>query len=82
MTFRVIGSGQSIPQRVPNVAYLSIDNWNDFGHQTSFYLSVLTNDGSEINIGEVKIGQFALPQDEMAHTIRSIPKTFETLDET
>ena len=63
MFFNVVEPGPAFrPASLP-CAYLVVDNWNDwFRFQTMYYLSVFDANGLEHSIGNVKIGQFGMPE--------------------
>jgi predicted ATPase len=59
-------------------AYLRVNNWDDFGFKTLFYLTVYDANGIEYEIGNVKIGYINQPQ---GWTAESIAGSFEYLSE-
>jgi len=55
LTFEVVLNG-SFEGQIPNMAYLHINNWDDYGSKTLFYLTVYDEQGNGHKIGNVKIG--------------------------
>jgi len=45
-----------IPNQSYNTAYLNMDNWDDFGYKTLFYLTFFNDVGEKFELGSVKIG--------------------------
>ena len=59
MRFTVVHRGSRRPAGTTDQVLLYEDNWNDwFTYQTMYYLSYVDSDGTEHDIGQVKIGQF------------------------
>jgi predicted ATPase len=71
--------GKPIRNPKPGV-YLAEDKWNDFGFITMFYVSVITESGKTLDIGNVKIGLVGQsgPQ---STTINSLSDEFDSLDD-
>lgn len=61
------------------VAYLSTDNWDDFGHKTLFSLVIFDENGTKYDIGNVKIGYKNQPE---GWTKDLIPPSFNSLADT
>lgn len=60
-----------------NSAFLSENNWDDFGFKSLFYLIVFDENGNKHDIGNVKIGYF---DQETGWTRDKIPEQFENLE--
>lgn len=56
MRFQIINRNVWPPRNGVNIAYLQIDNWNDFSYQTMFNLSLHDEKGQYHELGPVKIG--------------------------
>jgi len=77
MYFTVIGTGEQPPADARNQAYLIPDDWNDWNKFTTQYtLIVCDAAGVQHPIGDVKIGQFDMKQDQQR---AEIPSTFDAL---
>jgi ABC-type transport system involved in cytochrome c biogenesis ATPase subunit len=64
MDFYVVASLNMLPPGRRNVAYLEIDNWNDWGqYRTQYFLSYMNAAGALTKIGSVKIGEKGLVAD-------------------
>lgn len=61
-----------------NKAILSIDNWDDYSFKTLFHLTVYDENGSEHQIGSVKIGYF---NQKPSRTEERIKDSFNSLGE-
>lgn len=62
-----------------NRAYLLTDNWDDwFKFSTLYTLVIFDEDGNRHSIGGVKIGQFAMQEDQRR---AQLPEEFDTLDD-
>lgn len=60
MKFQVVAQGSLLPD-VPDVAYVVVDNWDDwFTYKTQFHLVYVDRSGSHHDIGQLKIGQVGL----------------------
>lgn len=85
MFFTVLGIGGRVPAHARNQAFLSRDNWDDWGkYRTMFYLRVANADGIIHDVGSVKIGQVGLrpaSTTEPGQRSPEIPDEFEVLDE-
>lgn len=85
MFFTVIGVGARIPAGVRNCAYLSRDNWDDWGkYRTMFYLRVADAEGTVHDVGSVKIGQVGLRPAgivEPGQRAPELPDEFDALDD-
>ncbi len=82
MFFKVLSKGK-VPSDARNCAFLSIDNWDDWGkYRTMFFLIVADENGKIHDIGSVKIGQVGLRP---ANTVEpgqrapQLPETFDAL---
>lgn len=77
--FTVLPHGQRTPAEAKSKAFLLTDNWDDwFTFSTTYVLIVFDRDGVKFNAGGVKIGQFAMADDQRRP---SIPNGFDVLDE-
>ena len=77
MQFIIVQNRRNFAQGDVGVAYLIVDNWNDwFKYQTLYRLIVIDYAGEEHEIGEVKIGQFNWRDDQARP---DIPDRFERL---
>jgi predicted ATPase len=76
--FQKIARDSSYPNQAHNMAFLRVDNWDDYSFKSLFYLTVLDENGVEHDIGNVKIGYFEQTQGWTAH---KIPDQFENLGE-
>jgi predicted ATPase len=85
MFFTVLGVGGRVPAGAQSQAFLSRDNWDDWGKfRTMFYLRVADAEGTVHDVGSVKIGQVGLRPAgtvEPGQRAPEIPTEFETLDE-
>ena len=79
ITFQKIAAGSYFPAQTPNTAYLRPDNWDDFGHETLFILTVFDEHGNEQLIGNIKIGYVGQAEE---RTKETIPQRFDVLPET
>ena len=69
----------SINSGLRNTAVLFSDNWDDFGFKTTFTLRLYDQAGTELNVGNVKIGYKGQQQ---GWTSANIPDSFHNLDHT
>jgi predicted ATPase len=77
--FRVLPVGARPTPAAANCAYLLADNWDDwFKFSTLYTLVIYDEDGERRSIGGVKIGQFAMGEDQRR---AQIPEEFDALDE-
>jgi hypothetical protein len=77
--FKVLPNGTRMPAQATSRAYLLTDNWDDwFKYSTLYSLVVFDEDGERHAIGGVKIGQFAMTDDQRRP---EIPDDFDSLDE-
>lgn len=61
MEFYVVPALKMSPPSKRNVAYLEIDNWNDWGkYRTQYFLAYINASGKTIRIGSLKIGEKGL----------------------
>ncbi len=85
MFFTVMNGINQVPPDVRNCAYLSFDNWDDWGkYRTMFFLMVVDEDGVSHEIGSVKIGQANLIPARTVEPGQRAPEisgTFDGLDE-
>lgn len=79
MEFIVIQRSGRVPSSGRDIAYLSIDNWNDYSFVTMFDLVVYDEEGQRHDLEKVKIGFRG--QDTSIATHQSIADRFETLTE-
>lgn len=65
MYFTVLDVGVRLPANVKSRAFLASDNWDDwFKYSTLYSLVVVDAKGEIHNIGGIKIGQFAMGDDQ------------------
>lgn len=77
--FRVLPVGTRIPSGTTAQAYLLTDNWDDwFKFSTLYTLVIYDEDGDRHSIGGVKIGQFAMAEDQRRP---NLPERFDALDD-
>lgn len=77
--FRVLPVGTRPSAQARNRAYLLTDNWDDwFKFSTLYTLVIYDEDGERHSIGGVKIGQFAMTDDQRRP---NIPDDFDELDD-
>jgi len=60
------------------ICYLTTDRWDDFHFKTQFYLTYLEADGTQHEIGSVKIGGRGWTEDQLSP---DVPDRFEELDD-
>lgn len=60
----------------PNVAYLWVNNWDDYSFKTTFKLTVIDSAGESHEIGDVKIGHVGQGK---GWTSENIPSEFDSL---
>ncbi len=78
INFKKITKRGCIPSGSKNLAFLEIDNWDDYHFKTLFNLTIFDSQGVEHNIGNVKI---AYVGQESGYTEERIPEYFESLKE-
>ncbi|MGB7203826.1 MAG: AAA family ATPase [Pyrinomonadaceae bacterium] len=78
MQFIVTTNFRDKPSTPTEVVYLVIDNWNDFGYKTTYYLEYVNSDGQRVEIGGVKFGRFNMKEDEYRV---ELPDSFERLED-
>lgn len=79
MLFEVKSNGYRPSSSYINIAYLILDNWNDWWEFKTMYDLVYVDDSGNIfNIGKVKIGEFAMKEEQERP---DIPVSFEQLNE-
>ncbi|PIB42678.1 hypothetical protein AOA59_20040 [Pseudomonas sp. 2822-15] len=79
MDFLLVGRSERTPAEGRNVAYLGIDNWNDYSYVTMFYVTLCDENGRRHDLGNVKIG---FPGQTTTQTTYSmLPRRFDTLPE-
>ncbi len=77
--FRVLPVGTRLSAQARDRAYLLTDNWDDwFEFSTLYTLVIYDEDGERHSIGGVKIGQFAMADDQRRP---NIPDDFDELDD-
>ena len=88
MFFTVINAWNEVPPNSRGVAFLLVDNWDDwFSYRTMFTLWVFDEQGARHQVGLVKIGQFGLipsgagVQPSPGVRTPDLPRTFDALDE-
>ncbi|AZM56299.1 hypothetical protein DMA15_29970 [Streptomyces sp. WAC 01529] len=74
MHFTTAPNARESARTRPGIAWLSDDNWDDYGFKTTFHLRCY-NGNRSVNIGAVKIGSFGM---ESGRT--SLPRRFEALE--
>lgn len=79
MDFILKSRNEKIPTGIKNTAYLTIDYWNDFSFTTMFYVTLIDENGSRHDIGNIKIGFKG--QTESESTASKIGPQFNTLPE-
>lgn len=65
-----------VPEEGNLIAYLKVDNWDDYNYQTLYSLTVFDKSGIKYELGGVKIGYFG----QEASTRTEIPPAFNQLD--
>jgi len=79
MDFQVIPHGGAIPTSEHNKVFLLTDNWDDWFKYSTMYVAFYVDvNGEKHRIGEVKIGQFDM-EDEQRRP--NIPNAFTELDD-
>lgn len=78
LEFVIVGYGKSMPSIKRNTAYLSANNWDDYGFKTLFYLTVYDDEKEKIEIGNIKIGYKG---QETGWTKEKLAETFYDLDD-
>lgn len=77
--FTVVPHGRGTPRPSKSCAFLLTDNWDDwFKYSTMYVLVLFDDDGNEIRVGEVKIGQIGMKDDQRRP---GIPDRFDELGE-
>lgn len=77
--FRVLPVGSRPPSGSSAQAYLLTDNWDDwFKFSTLYTLVIYDEEGERHSIGGVKIGQFAMTENQRRP---NLPERFDTLDD-
>lgn len=77
LQFRKLGRSKTLSTQARNMAFLAVDNWDDYSYKTLFYLHVYDESGQKHEIGGVKIGFVGQPY---GMTADSIPDEFDKLD--
>jgi predicted ATPase len=76
-SFTVLPHGKRAPKSAQSRAFLLTDNWDDwFKYSTLYVLVVFDEDGVEHDVGQVKIGEFAMRTDQRRP---ELPDSFELL---
>lgn len=79
MLFKVKNNGYQPSSLYKNIAYLIVDNWNDWWEfKTMYDLVYVDGSGHIFNIGKVKIGEFSMKEGQQSPNIL---ESFEQLDE-
>ena len=76
LNFITIPSTSWVPQEGHLVAYLKIDNWDDYTYKTLYSLTVYDNNGIKYELGGVKIGCF----DQTSPSRTEMPQSFNQLN--
>ena len=79
MIFILLPRSQTVPSVGKDIAYLQIDNWNDYSFETLFSLVVFDENGTKHKIGNVKIGFRGQTTQQSTHS--SLAPKFESLPE-
>lgn len=79
ITFRKISEKQKLPAKANNIAFLQLNNWDDYSYKTLFSLTVFDELGNERLIGSVKIGYVGQKH---GWTETNIPEEFDKLQST
>lgn len=74
----IIAKNYQIPTVGENVAYLELQNWDDFGFKTLFSLTLFDKNGKRFNIGDVKI---AYKDQDGGYTSSRMDQEFERLSD-
>lgn len=77
MIFYLLNPRDSIPATGPRTAHLRIDYWNDYSYVTMFHLSVYDENGTLIELGNVKIGFVGQTVDQSTRS--QLPESFQSL---
>lgn len=78
MIFEVKDNGYEAESTRTNIAYLTIDNWNDwFEYETTYDLEVVDNERVIHYIGKIKIGEYSMQEEQRRP---NIPGSFSKLD--
>lgn len=77
MIFNVLKRGVSPPPKAQNAVYLCIDHWNDFSFVTMFFVHAFDENGTQHELGNIKIGFVGQTEDVSTHS--TFPPQFETL---
>ena len=79
MRFRIIENNDSVPRQGRKRAFLWTDNWDDwFEYSTQYLLSYFDGMGNLHQLGQVKLGQFKMLDDQRRP---DLPEEFESLNE-
>ncbi|UYX96149.1 ATP-binding protein [Streptomyces sp. BI87] len=79
MQFTMLEYGATIPSH--HGAYLTKDNWNDYGFWTLFDLQVrLSDGGAPLRFGFVRIAHVSMETGGVARTADLLPPSFQSLD--
>jgi predicted ATPase len=76
MIIQKIARNTSFPNQCRSMAFLRVNNWDDYSYKTLFFLTVFDESGVAHNIGNVKIGYSG---QEIGWTEEHIPSQFENL---
>ncbi|VVP85004.1 hypothetical protein PS918_02687 [Pseudomonas fluorescens] len=79
MDFLLIGRSDRTPSEGRNIAYLGVDNWNDYSYVTMFYVTLCDENGARHDLGNVKIGFVGQTTSQSTHSM--LPRRFDTLPE-
>ena len=76
LTFKKDTSKWGKEGTAPNVAYLWVNNWDDYSYKSTFKLTIVDSSGASHEIGDVKVGYVGQPK---GWTAQSMPDEFEFL---
>ena len=78
-----ITNNRNFPLNSTNMGFLEVDNWDDFGFKTLFYLTVFDEEGKSHEIGSVKIGFIGqtggYTKDKLNSSFEVLPDSFFSL---
>ena len=72
--FKLVEKPWDLPSEAKATGFLLRDNWDDFGHRTSFSLTLFDLEGRKIEVGGVKIADI-----QVASGYTKLPQTFKKL---
>ncbi|WP_218690658.1 AAA family ATPase [Psychrobacter sp. BF1] len=77
ITFRALTRNEYLPSTGKSTVFLQYDNWDDFGFETLFRLTVFDEQGNKQSVGDVKIGFIG---QEQSSTSGKMPRIFNSLE--